>query len=704
MCVTPAASIRLLRFLAFTLLLFASNPQADLFVCCWLQRPIIFHYAHRQGLQPPAYSSGSRSRGPGHSFSRLLPNRTGIHILEIGAGASASHSPEQPVSGQKAASSDCSASEEKACATATDDMQIALHAAADELTPEEIAKILRERGWAPPGAADTAALARCVRAVLDTELQALADAGNGGVDATTFSRNSHKQKLWDRLEALRRQLSTDCEEDCQSDCPAPRGVHTFSPAEAEAAHQRQYSWDSENYSLEEILNAPEADYRQAAKGPPSDTKLLALRDQLRREVVCLPALLTADEEAAACRCLASATASAAGGRFPVFHGLHSPRSEPVTCVRREYDAQLLLKDLRTTCRLLVGAGGPQAAGDLCGCPSTARQPAAAAAAVHAADGGLLSLASLFPDSADASELLGKVYCSRVEATARSDADDKRRGVVLLPGELPARDARVRNLADRIAFCCGSLVLVPELVAVGSASASCSRSQASSQQQTEGRLAAGLLLPYGMHALVARALLWLRLHEHAESLALVGLAEGGEHALTFASRTTAAANAEVTLTPSPQQGGNSGGISSCKKPPSPELRGLPLLDAVVALYPSAFNVEAVAASLEAPTLALFSEATEQGLQAARTAAVKNTAALFDAALRRHAKTRDHWVQNTPKASLPNAGPASKLVEDDVLLMATSWLSLWMGKRVPRQLDVVHDVKGFELSFRRFSRDS
>lgn len=34
------------------------------------------------------------------------------------------------------------------------------------------------------------------------------------------------------------------------------------------------------------------------------------------------------------------------------------------------------------------------------------------------------------------------------------------------------------------------------------------------------------------------------------------------------------------------------------------------------------------------------------------------------------------------------------------MTTSWLDLWMGRQFPRHVDAVHDVSGFDLSFRDF----
>lgn len=43
-----------------------------------------------------------------------------------------------------------------------------------------------------------------------------------------------------------------------------------------------------------------------------------------------------------------------------------------------------------------------------------------------------------------------------------------------------------------------------------------------------------------------------------------------------------------------------------------------------------------------------------------------------------------------------------VDEDVLLTATSWLDLWMGRQVPEHVDAVPDVSGFELRFRNFHR--
>ncbi|KAL8437496.1 hypothetical protein ACSSS7_000878 [Eimeria intestinalis] len=594
-------------------------------------------------------------------------------------------------------------------ATEPVDAQAELHTVAQQLTSAELAQVLQERGLSPTGAADRASLARSIRALLDTELQALeenADNSFGPSGVGIHSANNHKQRLVERLEALRRHISADtADQEEPTDCPVPRWTPSFSPAEAEAARHRLYSWDSENYPIEEVSGAAAKD---GGRLQPPDPRFVQLRDELTREVIALPALLTLAEVEAAPQHLPALSPSDA--REPLFHGVHAIGEDHPKCARRQYSVQELLKDLTTTCSLLEGEGRVDAAESPPPSSVAAHQTTDGPAARQPPQGNSLSLASLFPDEMNSNELIGRLYCSRLEEGTRTGKSDKRRGVILLPGNLQARDARVRGLADRIAFCCNSLVVVPESAAALSASSSPERSRG---RHAEGRLAAERLLRSGMHGLVARSLLWLRLHEKFDSIALIGLAEGAAQALTFAAGITAASRGAVSLLSSLRQGAEHGaGNRLMRSPSTPELLGLPILDAVVALHPSDFDIEAVAASLEAPTLALFNDSPGSKLRATQqdtsgiplVESASSRAALFDKLLRMHAKTRDHWVQNTPRSLSPDAGRAKKLIEDDVLLVATSWLNLWMGRQVPQDLDAVRDVSGFELSFRRFSHGS
>lgn len=41
-----------------------------------------------------------------------------------------------------------------------------------------------------------------------------------------------------------------------------------------------------------------------------------------------------------------------------------------------------------------------------------------------------------------------------------------------------------------------------------------------------------------------------------------------------------------------------------------------------------------------------------------------------------------------------------VEEDLLLLATSWLDLWMGREALPHVDAVRDVSGFDTTFRNF----
>lgn len=222
---------------------------------------------------------------------------------------------------------------------------------------------------------------------------------------------------------------------------------------------------------------------------------------------------------------------------------------------------------------------------------------------------------------------------------------------------------MRYLADRIAHSCRALVLVPEL-ATGESASSPPRGRL--VHQAEGRLAASRLRRHGIHALVARSVLWLHLHERVDALAIVGLGEGGAEALNFAAAATAGAQAAVALPRAAQQGDLSVD-SAPHELEEQELRGLPRLDVVVAVHPSEFDVNGVAATLKAPTLALFDDTTQGSPQVVREACGTNAfdsshsrAAAFDSALRRHAQTRDHWVQTVPPPSRCNSATVRELV--------------------------------------------
>ncbi|KAL8274649.1 hypothetical protein Esti_001364 [Eimeria stiedai] len=686
-----------MQFLLIIFLPLFTSPYIASFVHCWATPPTSCPYSRGCSLQPSDTLGSPQVKSQVHPKKltiRQLGKRSLTGVFNSGLLFQAKDALPEAADGASPPNMQD--------ATEPADAQAELHAVAQQLTSAELAQILQERGLSPKGAADRASLARSIRALLDTELQALeegADSNLGPNRVGLNPANNHKQRLVDRLEALRRHISADTvTQEEPTDCPVPRWTPSFSPAKAEAAQRRLFSWDSETYPLEEVWGG-------AVKGGcllPADPHFVQLRDELRREVIALPALLTPDEVEAAPQCLPALSASDA--EEPLFQGSSETREAPL---KRQYSVQELLKDLTKTCSLLQGEGHVGAAESSSTSSSPAHQTAAASTARELPQGSLSSLASLFPGQMDSSELIGILYCSRLEENDRIGRGEKRKGILLLPGKLQARDARVRGLADRIAFCCNSLVVVPELAPALSASSS---PQSPRERHAEGRLAAERLLRFDMHGLVARSLLWLRLHEKIYSLALIGLAEGAAQALMFAARTTAASQAAVALPSSPQQDGEHVASKRLMKPPStPELLGLPVLDAVVALHPSEFNFEAVAASLEAPTLALFNESTSRPLRATQgdmsatplLESASSRAAAFDKALRLHAKTRDHWVQSAPRVLSPDAGTAKKLIEDDVLLVTTSWLNLWMGRQVPEHLDAVRDVSGFELSFRRFS---
>ncbi|KAL8446808.1 hypothetical protein Emag_004569 [Eimeria magna] len=702
MCARSQAQIRLMQFLLTVFFQAVTSPYSASFAHCWATPPAECPYSRSCSLQTsitldaPQVVSQLKPKQLNNRQLGIKRSVTGVFSL----GSLWQAKDAVPEAADGASPEDIEGPSEPA------DAQAELHAVAQELTSAELAQILEERGLSPKGAADRASLARSIRALLDTELQALeedADSSFGPSGVGVHAANNHKQKLVDKLEALRRHISADStDQEEPTDCPVPRWTPSFSPAEADAAQRRLYSWDSENYPVEEVW---EGAAKEGGRLLPTDPRFVQLRDELRREVIALPAFLTPGEIEAAPQCLPSLSASDA--KEPLFQGSWATREDPPKCARRQYSVQELLKDLAATCCLLEGKG-QVAAGEVSPTSSVAaHQTSGASHARDRPEGSLSSLASLFPGQMDSSELIGRLYCSRLEEGGRTGRGEKRRGVIFLPGKLQARDARVRGLADRIAFCCNSLVVVPELSPASPATCS---PESSRGRHAEGRLAAERLLRFGMHGLVARSLLWLRLHEKIDSLALMGLAEGAAQALTFAARTTAASRGSVSLPCSSQKERKHLAGKQLNKPrTTPEVLGLPALDTVVALQPEDFDIEAVAASMEVPTFAQFDDSKSgplggtQGDMSCMSSLEKasSRAAAFDKALRSHAKTRDHWVQSAPRALSPDAGTAKKLIEDDVLLVATSWLNLWMGRQVPEHLDAVRDVSGFELSFRRFS---
>lgn len=226
-----------------------------------------------------------------------------------------------------------------------------------------------------------------------------------------------------------------------------------------------------------------------------------------------------------------------------------------------------------------------------------------------------------------------------------------------------RDARVRYLADRIVHSCRSLVVVPEPFPT---ELPLSPPEGHANRIAEGRLAAARLRSHGPQGLIARSLLWLHLHERAEALAIVGLAEGGAEALKFAAKMTPASQATVAVPFAAKQEARSRVFQSPHEMPAEEPRGLPQLDSVIALHPSKFDIDAVAATLTAPTLALFDEPTqEQELVRVphagdSTGALHARAAAFDKALRKHAQTRDHCVRTALRGSARSSSDIGELV--------------------------------------------
>lgn len=226
-----------------------------------------------------------------------------------------------------------------------------------------------------------------------------------------------------------------------------------------------------------------------------------------------------------------------------------------------------------------------------------------------------------------------------------------------------RDARVRYLADRIAHICKSLVVVPELDPAGLLPSVSSEELLG--QQSGGSSSVSCMQPFGSHGLIARTILWLHLHERAEALAVVGLADGGAEALTFVAKTFASA---VLKAPRLPRENKNHSFLSPRDSSTLELRGLPPLDAVVALYPAEFNMKFVASRLKVPTLSLFDEPVKSlGRHAAKKASSSNAsaasesrAAMFDSELRRHAQARDHWIQAASWSSHPSCGFVKELV--------------------------------------------
>ncbi|XP_026191540.1 uncharacterized protein LOC34617893 [Cyclospora cayetanensis] len=693
-------------------------------------------------------------------------------------------------------------------------MHLALHTALHDLTSSELSKLLEHAGFSlPQEAADREALARSLRALLDRELTALEEADDQHSSLNPAkSHNHHKEKLRMRLESLRKDIDAettthDCV-DSPSNKVQPQSrpfsqISSLRPLWLE--QPRQFSWDSELYSLRELVGG----LTEGGEGnyPPSEESLLRVRDEQVREIIFLPAQLMEEEVEAAARLLTRSTAPSAPQssgvspvlpqetQGPVFEGRCSASTigAPRTLLRLQYELSQVIKDLNSTFCLLQsgvqcrprgppgesgpgvqqrgaeGLADPQEAPESSEMMTPERQ-------IEALKQPLLSLLGLMPEFKDRNELLGAAYCTKVKREAGDSAEnEKLRGILLLPGNLspryctqlgggtqslaqaplvqlmcilisvppwplrpllvpllslyasvsflPAscrrilRDARVRYLADRIAHSCQALVLVPELLPSGSnpPSLADSASSPSLNRLAEGQLAAMRLRPYGLQGLIARALLWMHLSEGAQTLGLVGVGEGAKEALLFAALAAPGAHASVAL-----PAAASAVEKNCRLNEGPssasmaqDRRLLPHLDTVVALYPTEFNIDQVAAKLQLPTLALFDEEpipadkrlepknkTEGNPHGIAEVVPSSFAAAFDKALRKIGRTKDHWVQAVPRSAKSRRGKFSELVNDDLLLMTTSWLSLWMGGEVPHSIDAVRDVSGFELRFRDF----
>ncbi|OEH75055.1 hypothetical protein cyc_00778 [Cyclospora cayetanensis] len=636
------------------------------------------------------------------------------------------------------------------------DMHLALHTALHDLTSSELSKLLEHAGFSlPQEAADREALARSLRALLDRELTALEEADDQHSSLNPAkSHNHHKEKLRMRLESLRKDIDAettthDCV-DSPSNKVQPQSrpfsqISSLRPLWLE--QPRQFSWDSELYSLRELVGG----LTEGGEGnyPPSEESLLRVRDEQVREIIFLPAQLMEEEVEAAARLLTRSTAPSAPQssgvspvlpqetQGPVFEGRCSASTigAPRTLLRLQYELSQVIKDLNSTFCLLQsgvqcrprgppgesgpgvqqrgaeGLADPQEAPESSEMMTPERQ-------IEALKQPLLSLLGLMPEFKDRNELLGAAYCTKVKREAGDSAEnEKLRGILLLPGNLSPRDARVRYLADRIAHSCQALVLVPELLPSGSnpPSLADSASSPSLNRLAEGQLAAMRLRPYGLQGLIARALLWMHLSEGAQTLGLVGVGEGAKEALLFAALAAPGAHASVAL-----PAAASAVEKNCRLNEGPssasmaqDRRLLPHLDTVVALYPTEFNIDQVAAKLQLPTLALFDEEpipadkrlepknkTEGNPHGIAEVVPSSFAAAFDKALRKIGRTKDHWVQAVPRSAKSRWGKFSELVDDDLLLMTTSWLSLWMGGEVPHSIDAVRDVSGFELRFRDF----
>lgn len=322
-----------------------------------------------------------------------------------------------------------------AVASPISDMYMALHMALRQLTSSQDG----ERGedkLAPAEEAEKASLVRSLQAVLDSELRALQEVEDESSSPNPCSANIHKQKLRKRLEALRRgALDVSPAQEGSRDWLVQRKFRAFNPVGDDALQDRHFSWDSEQYSVEELLEVRGNGAADSTGGVSAEADLVKLRDQVMRETISLPALLTADEVDAAAHLLPTLTASAAKG--PLFNGHRRVASDPPLCSRRPYGLPQLLKDLTTTFAL-VTEERKQSSADNLRALSAARQEAEESTAVSAPISGPQSLFPFFPELSRSGELLGAAYCARLDVAADVASRDKRRGIVLLPGKLQPR--------------------------------------------------------------------------------------------------------------------------------------------------------------------------------------------------------------------------------------------------------------------------
>lgn len=403
---------------------------------CWKATSREFYLDGAHFVRPWLGSSRSWGRGRQHhkQLTLRLKREKEVHFGNSNAALQA-----QYTEGGDRDTDGLSTDDEKVTRPSSE-LQTALQAAAQKVTSCEIGQLLQSRFLTAKGAIDRAALVRSLRAALDMELAALEDADTATSDASPYSRESDRQKLRDRLRGLRQQLSDSIpSQDESTECGGRRYVlPPFNIAESQAAKQRRFSWDSEQYSVREALGPSDGSVADTTRDFKKDASFVKLHDQLVREVVSLPTLLTADEmRVAESRLPRVLPASQAEGSL--FQGQQTATNDPPVCYRRQYGLPELLEDLQTTCASLCNRGKQSDSCEGSSPPASAshhgdRSPEA----LDGASRCCLSLFKLFPNLSASKNCIGRLYCSQPGTARECASQDKRRGVVLLPGKLQAR--------------------------------------------------------------------------------------------------------------------------------------------------------------------------------------------------------------------------------------------------------------------------